>query len=174
MRSLLLFVLVALAGCGRPTAPAIVMYPVEGRLIVSGIPAVNAQVALHPIGEPTSSYHPVGTTGADGRFRLTTHTTGDGAPAGEYVVTVIWTNHELFGGDCPCGADPTQHDRLCGAYADPATSRLRATVRAQHNEITLETTVGGGGRGWNLPRRQDAAKKTDRVGPADRDRERKQ
>jgi hypothetical protein len=33
---------------------------------------------------------PFGTAGADGSFGLTTSRPGDGAPAGEYRVTVIW------------------------------------------------------------------------------------
>lgn len=125
------------------------MYPVEGRLTVSGIPAAKAHLAFHPIDPTLSGMTPVAVTGPDGRFRLTTFTTGDGAPAGEYVVTVIWPNDSIPVDEC---ADLSTHDRLNGSNADVSRSPLRATVQSGPNDLTIHANVGTAG--WNLPRRR--------------------
>ena len=65
----------------------------------------------------------------DGSFRLTTYLVADGAPAGEYVVTVTWPADPAGGDDAP-GAD-----RLKNAHADTTTSKLRASVRPGDNRL---------------------------------------
>lgn len=146
-------------GCAGPVAPAPVpVYPVAGKLIVSDRPAGGAKLMFHPVSKGDAPLYPVGVTAADGTFHLTTRAPGDGAPEGEYVVTMIWPHDGLVLDECAC-IDLQTHDRLCGLYADPATSRLRATVRPERTEITLYATVGG--RGWNLPRLKDAVKPPD-------------
>jgi hypothetical protein len=84
---------------------------------------------------------------------LTTKSIDDGAPEGEYIVTIIWLNDSVPLDEC-CGFDPLPYDRLHGLYADSATSTLRAKVQPQANEITLIASVGS--TGWNLPRRKRA------------------
>lgn len=146
-----LLLLVAAVGCHRPPPPPpVVVHPVEGRVFVHGRPAKNISVVFHPINsaDPVPRY-PVGTTNPDGSFRLTTLGANDGAPEGEYVVTVMWLD-ETVPFDCCENPDPTTHDRLRGQYLDPATSTLRATVRPGPNSITLHADPGT--RGWNLPR----------------------
>ena len=145
MRRSFLLVWLAAAGCGGPAAP---VYPVAGTLLVGGRPAGNARLAFHPLAPDTA--RPVGVTAADGTFQLTTHAAGDGAPAGEYVVTLVWPDPAVVVDECDC-PDPATHDHLSGAYADPATSPLRAAVRPGANTVTLEATPTA--RGWNLPRR---------------------
>src|SRR5438105_15139802 len=75
------------AGCsGRRSVS-----PVSGQVFVGKKPAAGAMVTFHPVrdaGGPV--YRPNGYADAQGRFALTTYTQGDGAPAGEYVVTVEW------------------------------------------------------------------------------------
>src|SRR5262245_6999914 len=115
------------------------VYPVEGRLLVSGKPAGNARIVFHPVEPGNSALYPVGVTQPDGSYRLTTYATGDGAPAGEYIVTVIWPHEAIPIDECDC-VDPVTHDRLCGLYADPTRSPLRATIRPERNEITLQAT----------------------------------
>lgn len=165
------FVLVALAlapGCrsqeGSDTR--VKVYPVEGKLDVLGRPAGNAHVALHHADKDRiGGLCPTGITRPDGTFEVTTYSSGDGAPEGEYVVTVVWPNEAAMSLE-ECCADPVRHDRFCGMYLDPAKSPLRATVRPGPNGITLRATVGGAG--WNLPRLKDAGTPD----PRDRARER--
>ena len=140
------------AGCAGREAGGPAVCPVEGVLVVDGAPAANARVAFHPAGGGPAA-RPVGVTGPDGGFRLSTHAPGDGAPAGDYVVTVLWPDDSMPVDECEC-PDPAAHDRLRGAYLNPATSPLRATVGPGPNRVALRAEVGS--RGWNLPRRPGA------------------
>ena len=65
---------------------------------------------------------PQAVVAADGSFRLTTFINHDGAPAGDYYVTVYWP--------APGPEDETRPrpDLLGGRYADPRTTPLTATV----------------------------------------------
>lgn len=141
-----------LAGCGARSQgpPRVPVHPVEGKLVVGGRLAGNSRVVFHAVAKGDGPpLVPVGTTRSDGSFRLTTYTFGDGAPAGEYVVTVVWVNEAIPIDECE-GTDLMTHDRLCGLYADPNTSTLRATVTPGTNTLTIRAAPGG--KGWNLPR----------------------
>ena len=133
-----------LPGCGGADRPTV--YPVEGRLSVAGGWPGTPRLAFHPV--DGAGLYPVAVTDPDGTFRLTTYAAGDGAPASEYVVTLIWPHEGAAVDECEC-VDVMTHDRLRGRYADPATSELRAVVGSGPNSITLRATVGVGG--WNLP-----------------------
>jgi hypothetical protein len=144
-----------LVGCHDDRSAARV-YPVQGSLIIDDRPAAGARIAFHPIDPSVMALCPVGIVGPDGSFQLTTRAANDGAPAGDYIVTVIWFNDGVPFDECGCsGIDPLTHDRLHGLYADATTSTLRATVLPQSNEIRLQGSVGS--NGWNLPRRNRAA-----------------
>lgn len=112
----------ALTSCGKgdgrkPT------FSVVGQVFVDQKPAANAEVVFHPVGDPDpNAVKPHGTVGADGTFTLTTYDGGDGAPAGDYRVTV-----ELY---LAGKADEPPKDRLYGRYAKPETSKLGAKVNA--------------------------------------------
>ena len=169
------FVLLSLAlvpGCGSQGTgdTRVKVYPVEGKLLVLGRPAGDAALAFHAVDKGRAGGHcPVGTTRADGTYRLMTYSQGDGAPEGEYVVTLYWPHDPQLVNECAC-SELTTHDRLFGRYADPATSQLRATIRPERNEIVLHATVGGDGRGWNLPKLKDGGNTTVRQ-PDERDRD---
>ena len=60
--------------------------------------------------------------GADGWFDVNMYGNKDGAPAGEYIVTVIWEGEGGF-------------DKLKGQYSDPTKSKLRASVKEGRNEL---------------------------------------
>ena len=125
LRGLLAGVLLLGASCsGRKT-----VYPVTGKVLFEGRPAVGAVVQFHPQDKvDTRAVAPLGQVGADGTFRLTTYAHEDGAPAGRYAVTVSW-GVPSKGGD--------GYDRLLvpGRYLSPATSKLTAEVSPQATEL---------------------------------------
>lgn len=125
---LLVFVPLALAGCGQH-GPA--LYPVTGKVVgADGKPLEHATVVFHPVAGDAgpNAVKPRGKVGADGAFTLTTHTAGDGAPAGEYRVTVeLW-----LGGK----GDEPPANRLPQKFAKPDQSGLKATVGAGPTELT--------------------------------------
>jgi hypothetical protein len=84
-------VCLALVGCepGKPTA-----VPAGGKVMFKKTtPPVGALVVFHPTDpafEKTIGGKPFGKVGEDGTFKLTSYAEGDGAPEGEYGVTVQW------------------------------------------------------------------------------------
>ena len=77
----------------------------------------------------------VGRSGEDGSFKLTT---GDkeGAPAGEYVVTVICPEETKMPKGKISTAPPESKDRFEGAYANPTASKLRAASRTRRRRCS--------------------------------------
>src|SRR5437660_12226619 len=65
--------------------------PVQGKMLYKNQPMSGALVTFHPKGtDDVNTIRPTGLVKEDGTFTLTTGPK-DGAPAGEYVVTVIWS-----------------------------------------------------------------------------------
>jgi hypothetical protein len=119
---LLAVALAALAGggCGKNRAP---VYPVTGKVLVKGQPAEGAFLVFHPkeAGDKDTP-RPYATTDADGSFKLTTFDTGDGAPAGDYRVTVVWRPKPKS------TMEAEGPDRLGDRYGNAASSPIQATV----------------------------------------------
>lgn len=113
-----------LAGCSETKPELPKCYPVSGQVIIDGTPAVRALVSFHPESPQADGKKYVGqtTTGDHGEFAMTTFAAGDGAPSGNYVVTIAanWVSKD--------GQDIAVPDLLKGEYADPATSPLKVTV----------------------------------------------
>jgi tetratricopeptide (TPR) repeat protein len=75
-----------LRGSGR-----VRVYPAQGKAEYEGKPLANATVFLHPVGVKNPVYpRPRAVVQEDGSFALGTYRKDDGAPAGEYKVTVQW------------------------------------------------------------------------------------
>jgi hypothetical protein len=76
-----------LPGCGGETGPT--CHPVAGKVLYQNQPLAEAMVVFHPLTTPLEKFpQPMGTTTADGRFVMTTFQSGDGAPEGEYAITI--------------------------------------------------------------------------------------
>ena len=61
---------------------------VRGQILVDGKPAAQAQVLFHPAERGNDAPSPTGQTDDEGYFHLTSYVNGDGAPPGDYLVTV--------------------------------------------------------------------------------------
>lgn len=119
----------AALGCGGGDAgPPI--HPVSGLVRVDGRPAAQARVTFHRLGGPPTVAVPYAVADAEGAFRPSTRLTGDGAPAGEYALTVVWPEIRVDHGEEVAG-----RDRLGGRYGNPQTSPLKATIRAGENPL---------------------------------------
>jgi len=113
--------------CG-PARKAV--YPVRGTVrLADGTPPAHALITLHPVGDAgPDAVHPTGEVDEQGRFTLTTYAAGDGAPAGEYRVSVVWY--------LASGRDDTPQNYLPDAYARADSSPLpRVTVAKGANEL---------------------------------------
>lgn len=136
VKNLGLLTLVCVLGCGKDDG-RVKVYPVTGKVLVDGQPAEGVTVVFYPTaaelkgpGMPV----PAGTTDGNGEFRLRSFDPNDGAPEGEYKVTVFWP------APLPPGVDPYDEmyepqDRLQGRYSNPDTTPLTATVPEGGGEL---------------------------------------
>lgn len=105
------------------------VYPVRGQVFFQGKPATGALVLFHEINAPASQdARPHGQVDPNGDFVLSTYAAKDGAPAGDYVVTVDW--RQAIPGRGAAGPSV-----LPPEYSVPQQSPLRSTIRAESNNL---------------------------------------
>jgi hypothetical protein len=116
----------ACISCGSNQKP---VYPVQGQVNFEGRPLPSAYVVFHPIGgSDGDSVRPVGQGDKAGSFNLTTYTKHDGAPAGQYAVTVEYRPPPLDDGK------PLKNI-LPARYAKPGSSGLSVEIVEGNNEL---------------------------------------
>jgi len=130
-----LAVVMGCTGCSGEGDATVPVYPTTGRVVFEGQPAAGAFLTFHPkepnaAGPGNQTPPPTATAGADGAFSLTTATKDDGAPAGEYVVTVQWNRPVKRGDELVAGPDV-----IPKRYGRPETTPLAATVRETANML---------------------------------------
>jgi hypothetical protein len=110
--------------------------PVEGKVLYQNAPLTGALVSFHPQGTGAESRdRSTGLTKEDGTFSLNTGQI-QGAPAGDYVVTVICpvpVKTESQG--MSVGGEAETEDRLQGAYASPHSSQIKVTIEEGPNQL---------------------------------------
>lgn len=127
-------------GC-EPGKPAAV--PAGGKVMFKKTtPAAGALVVFHPTDpavEKTIGGKPFATVKEDGTFTLTSYAEGDGAPEGEYGVTVDWrvkgkeTGFSI--GDSGSAGTP----KLKPKYSNPQQPFTKVTVKkGEPNQFTFE------------------------------------
>lgn len=120
-----------LLGCGEAKPERVAVHPVTGTLTVKGQPATGAFVTLHPkapLGDNVPA--PRANVSKDGTFALSTFDGGDGAPAGEYKVTIRWYKLVKSGPDVSPGPNV-----IPAKYARPESSDLTVRIAAGENSL---------------------------------------
>lgn len=123
------------AGCSGGEDGRLKVHPTTGSVLVNGQPVAGAQVTLLGLAEELKgplAPIPFGTTNDQGEFVLRSYDPGDGAPAGDYQVKIVWPENP------PPGADTEMYqakDQLKGRYSDPAKSGLTATIAQGKNSL---------------------------------------
>jgi hypothetical protein len=117
----------ACAGCGDGRKP---VFTVRGKVLTADKkPAVSALVTFHPAtADPKDPARPVGRVDEQGEYKLTTYTEHDGAPAGEYTITVVWPAPKKT------PFEPEGPDRLGGRLARPDRSPHKVTVESRPDQ----------------------------------------
>jgi hypothetical protein len=128
--------LILLVGCrDAPRAT----YPVTGRVTFRGQPAAEADLRFYETGgKVVGMARPYARTDENGQFTVSTYGMNDGAPAGEYQVSVSWKGPLR-------GIPPDQRDAmpelLPPRYGDPAASGIQVRVAPGDNGLeTMDLT----------------------------------
>lgn len=110
------------------------VHSVHGQVLFQGQPAAHAQITFHPVNDNSpAAIHPTGIVDEQGNFTLTSYKQGDGAPEGEYRVTIQW--FLAVRTQTQAGPDYVSVNHLPARYGHADTSGLRAVVARGKNEI---------------------------------------
>jgi tetratricopeptide (TPR) repeat protein len=109
------------------------VFPAHGRALLGGKPMPGALIVLEPVWTKDPAFpRPRATVKEDGSFVLGTYKKEDGAPAGEYRVSVQWLlktkKQEVEGGALPVNVLPSRYSKF-------ETSGLTAVIQAGDNNI---------------------------------------
>ncbi len=139
-------VVTAAPGCGSSGKPAAI--PATGKVMFKKtVPAVTALVVFHPVDpnfEKTIGGKPFGKVKDDGTFALTTFAEGDGAPEGEYGVTIDWRGNPKDGKGPKLsltteGGGPSGPSAIQPKYGDPTKPFTKVTVKkGQPNDFAFD------------------------------------
>ena len=127
---ILLIATTALAGCGQQGPARVPVFKTTGKVLFQNQPVAGALVVLHPRGAAPDAPRPTAQVKPDGTFEATTFDSGDGAPAGEYIVTVQWFPARKVAGDFVPGPNV-----LPKKYSTPETSDLIVRVAEAENSL---------------------------------------
>ncbi|HVV99281.1 MAG TPA: hypothetical protein VHB77_03005 [Planctomycetaceae bacterium] len=135
--------LVSQWGCG---SGQVAVYPVSGQVTFKGSPMVGGgTISFVPI-DADSGKGAGGKIDADGNYVMTTHRSGDGAPAGKYRVLirqfVVVEPENVPDGQAPKGESAitqvAESQRIPEAYANPQQSDLTVEVESSQNEFDFD------------------------------------
>ena len=128
-------------GCGSDSRRGYIqhdeeLFPVSGQVLFDGQPAKNAVVVLHrkqnaaavATSNPQSraadaTPNPRGECNSLGEFDLYTYASDDGAPEGDYLVTVSWRDPEGL------GREENYPELLPPRYLNPQSSGLTISIK---------------------------------------------
>jgi hypothetical protein len=111
------------------------VFPAQGKITFEGEPLAHATICLHPVGIKDIHFpRPRAVSGADGSFVLGTYNADDGAPAGEFKVTVQCFK-QLRKVENESEGAPLPKNVLPRRLANPETSRLIVHVQEGDNQI---------------------------------------
>ena len=126
--------LVCVSGCESSIQQK--TYPTSGEVKLDGKPLAGAVIVFHAVDKSKFKWEelPQGVTDQDGKFKLFTYSSNDGAPAAEYTVGIA-----LYQANSDDGGDQVKREKtrvnLPPKFADPKTSGLTAKVEAKTTVI---------------------------------------
>ena len=139
-QGLVVIVVGLLVGCHQPPqgGPRLPTSPVTGVVLIDGNPVEMVEVTCQADGDSAAIKYPLSTmTNKEGKFALTTYTSGDGLAEGTYVLTFKWLELSL-----------APVDKFKGAYADVKKSKHKITVEKgkKCDAGTIELSSKGPGK----------------------------
>jgi hypothetical protein len=134
--ALVAVLLLTSVGCGSSSPARLPVFHTTGQVKIQGHPAAGAFVVLHPHGMPGKGpdgvvVRPHGIVHSDGTFELTSYETGDGAPAGEYSVTLELRKVVKY----PSGDSGPGPNLVPKKFTKPETSTIIVEIVEGQNEL---------------------------------------
>ncbi|MBL8824140.1 MAG: hypothetical protein JNJ77_16260 [Planctomycetia bacterium] len=133
-RIILITVVISLAGCSRARPEP---HPVAGKVLFNGRPIADAMVTLHSVKNDVTPM-PIAYTRADGQFDVSWLKQGDGAPVGEYAVTITWRQLVQRGEE----KERSGRNQLPAHYADPQKTPWRCIIKPGKNVLPVHEIKG--------------------------------
>jgi len=121
----------ALSGCGTgggSSGPPV--YPVSGVVKLNGQPVVGADIVFALKDGQGSSF---GRTNASGEYQLTTRKSNDGAPAGDYLVSISKADEAPAADSASIPQDSPNYNPYVGKAA-PAKPKAKTGIPAQYGD----------------------------------------
>lgn len=111
-------------GCEPPGPKLKPTFPLIGEVYVDGSPAENLAVYCNDVSaaDKTADTPSAAFTDANGKFSISTYKQADGIPEGEYVLTFMWGQLNVF------NASYGGPDKLNERYTDPMRSEFKVKV----------------------------------------------
>ena len=130
------FTFASASGCGSSRDPNwLPVFPATGKVSFQGAAPGGAYVVLHPkqANSPVaaSNVSPHAAVEPDGTFKISSYSASDGAPPGDYVVTLEWKKTVKDSRGEP-GPGPNV---LPAKYAQAATSPITVTIAQGPTQI---------------------------------------
>lgn len=137
-----LFFCMAILGCGEESSfkSPVPVFPASGKILYQGKPLAGVILIFHPA-DVNQKIKSQATTGDDGKFVATTFKTADGAPEGDYTITLTVSSNE---------SDSAREDaaierksgkegqvRFPSKYQNPATSSLKVKVTKNQPDLGI-------------------------------------
>jgi hypothetical protein len=132
LRGLFLGLMVIVVGCGQSIeAPPVAVHPAQGKITFKGQAMPGAMVTLHPKTASAEIPKPRATVDKAGAFKISTFAPGDGAPEGDYVLTVFWYKPIQNGPDISPGPNV-----IPIKYTKPETTNIEIRIAAGQNDLS--------------------------------------
>jgi hypothetical protein len=127
------------AGCSKGPPPIkgtkLSLYPVTGKLLMDGQPMTRATIIFHPIKEwpkGTATSRPRAVVDKDGTFKVSTYANADGAPAGDYKVTISWKGEGKGLSGEQLDDEPEKAPEI---FQEPKRSKIRVKIKEGDNTL---------------------------------------
>ena len=137
-----LFFCMAILGCGEESSfkPTVPVFPTSGKILYQGKPLAGIILIFHPADE-NQKIKSQATTGDDGKFVATTFKTADGAPEGDYTITLTVSSNESDSAREDAAIERKSRKegqvRFPPKYQNPATSSLKVKVTKNQPDLGI-------------------------------------
>lgn len=141
------FLTIGGVGCSsEPREKAV--FPVQGQVLYENKPMAKAVIVFHNADSADRTTPGHATADEQGRYKVHTYRVDDGAPAGDYIVTIYWpgtapksAGKSTVSPDADDSTSGSVIDRLQGRYSLVDKSPLRATVKPEENTINFNLPI---------------------------------